>query len=90
MNTCITAKIIDEIRQSWMNRNEKFIMRVYTDYMTYNTIENATVEMFEQNRKNKIDCQLLFKLEDGREKIVADYFDGMTCLDWSEWLALMK
>lgn len=90
MNTCITAKIIDEIRQSWMNRNEKFIMRVYTDYMVYDTIENATVEMFEQNRKNKIDCQLLFKLEDGREKIVADYFDGTTCLDWSEWRALMK
>lgn len=90
MNTCITAKIIEEIRQSWMNRNEKFIMRVYTDYMVYDTIENATVEMFEQNRKNKIDCQLLFKLEDGREKIVADYFDGRTCLDWSEWRALMK
>lgn len=86
MNTCITAKIIDEIRQWNANKNKLFTMRVYTDYGVYETIENATVEMFEQNRKNKIACQLFLRTDSEKRNIVAEYFDGRTCLtlvdDW--------
>lgn len=82
MNICRTTKIIDELRQSWMNKNRKFSMRVYTDYKVYEVIEHATVEMFEQNRKDKIDCQLLFKTADGKENVVAEYFGGRTYLNW--------